>query len=671
MSSRIKDLLLGKPKNLEDPGIFHRVSLIAFLAWVGLGADGLSSSAYGPEEAFKTLGEHTFLAVGLAGLTALTVFIISYAYTRIIEHFPFGGGGYVVASRLLGETWGLISGSALLVDYVLTITTSVASGANQIYSFLPAEWTGTKVVVEAMVLGILVLMNLRGVRESVTILAPIFVIFLITHAIALALAIGGRLGETGAVVEEVKTGYAVAMHGDAHGLGSLGFIGMWALLLKAYSLGGGTYTGIEAVSNGLQIMREPKVETGKRTMLYMAISLAVTAGGIILAYLLLHVRYDETGHETMNARMLTAIAGTWQVGGVHVGKAFVIGTLVAEGALLFVAAQAGFVDGPRVMANMAHDSWLPHRFGSLSDRLTMQDGVVLMGAASLATLLYTRGNVDALVTMYSINVFVTFSLSQLGMTRYWFTNRKKFPDWSRHIAIHLIGFVMCASILAITVREKFYEGGWLTVVVTSILVILCILIKRHYLDVRGKLKRLDEILEVLPQAQSTVPLPLDKTQPTAAILVSGFSGLGVHLILNIQRVFPGYFKNVVFISVGVIDSATFTDQEEVERVKKKTEEALQKYVDLCRGLNIAATWRSDLGTEPVATAIDLGIAVAKEFPRTVFFSGKLVFEQERWFQRLLHNETAYAIQRRLQFAGQQAMVLPVRVLEDRPASAAA
>jgi K+ transporter len=324
-----------------------------------------------------------------------------------------------------------------------------------------------------------------------------------------------------------------------------------------------------------------------------------------------------------------------------------------------------------VMANMAHDSWLPHRFGSLSDRLTMQDGVVLMGAASLATLLYTRGNVDALVTMYSINVFVTFSLSQLGMTRYWFTNRKKFPDWSRHIAIHLIGFVMCASILAITVREKFYEGGWLTVVVTSILVILCILIKRHYLDVRGKLKRLDEILEVLPQAQSTVPLPLDKTQPTAAILVSGFSGLGVHLILNIQRVFPGYFKNVVFISVGVIDSATFTDQEEVERVKKKTEEALQKYVDLCRGLNIAATWRSDLGTEPVATAIDLGIAVAKEFPRTVFFSGKLVFEQERWFQRLLHNETAYAIQRRLQFAGQQAMVLPVRVLEDRPASAAA
>ena len=398
-------------------------------------------------------------------------------------------------------------------------------------------------------------------------------------------------------------------------------------------------------------------------MIYMAVSLAVTAAGIILAYLLLNVEHVEG--KTMNAIMLERLASGWHLGGWPVGSWFVVLTLVAEGALLFVAAQAGFVDGPRVMANMAHDSWLPHRFGSLSDRLTMQDGVLLMGGASALMLWYTHGSVDALVTMYSINVFVTFSLSQAGMTRFWFSNRARFPDWKRQIFIHVVGFLLCFSILMVTVREKFYEGGWLTVLVTGVLVAACLLIKRHYLSVRGNLKRLDEILEVLPKPDGKPELAVDKSAPTAAILVSGFSGLGVHIILNIQRVFPNYFKNIIFIGVGVIDSATFKDQEEVDRVRKVTEEGLAKYVELCRGLGLAAAWRSDLGTEPVATASDVAIQVAREFPRVVFFSGKLVFEQERWYQRLLHNETAYAIQRRLQFAGQQAMVLPVRVLEQR------
>jgi amino acid transporter len=137
LGEKLKRTLLGGPRNVSDPSVFHSVSLIAFLAWVGLGADGLSSSAYGPEEAFKALGEHTFLGVGLAAATALTVFIISYGYSRIIEQFPFGGGGYVVATRLLGPGAGVVSGSALIIDYVLTINTSVAAGADAIFSFVP------------------------------------------------------------------------------------------------------------------------------------------------------------------------------------------------------------------------------------------------------------------------------------------------------------------------------------------------------------------------------------------------------------------------------------------------------------------------------------------------------------------------------------------------------
>src|SRR5689334_19837169 len=137
LASRARTWLFGPPRDVKDPHAVHKTSLVALLAWVGLGADGLSSSAYGPDEAFRALGTHTGLAIGLALATALTVFIISYGYSRIIEQFPSGGGGYVVASKLLGPRTGAFSGAALLVDYVLTITISVASGADAIFSFLP------------------------------------------------------------------------------------------------------------------------------------------------------------------------------------------------------------------------------------------------------------------------------------------------------------------------------------------------------------------------------------------------------------------------------------------------------------------------------------------------------------------------------------------------------
>src|SRR3989440_4372444 len=141
-AQRLKRLLLGGPKDLQDPHLFRHISLVAFLAWVGLGADGLSSSAYGPEEAFKNLGEHTYLAVFLAAATAFTVMIIAAAYSRVIEHFPFGGGGYIVASRLLGPRLGLGRGCALIIDYVLTISVSIAAGGDALFSVLPdgARW---------------------------------------------------------------------------------------------------------------------------------------------------------------------------------------------------------------------------------------------------------------------------------------------------------------------------------------------------------------------------------------------------------------------------------------------------------------------------------------------------------------------------------------------------
>jgi amino acid transporter len=653
---RVRRAVLGGPKNLQDPHLFHSLSLAAFLAWVGLGADGLSSSSYGPEEAFKNLGDHQYLAVFLAALTALTVVVIAASYSKIIEHFPFGGGGYVVASRLLGPRAGVISGSALLVDYVLTITTSVAAGGEAVFSNLPESVHSLKLPVEFVVIVLLTILNLRGVKESVRTLVPIFLIFLATHVVMIGGSVLFHLGRADEVARSVSTGLS-------HDLGTIGFFATAALFLRAYSLGAGTYTGIEAVSNGLQIMREPRVATARRTMIYMAVSLALTAAGIILGYLLMDVH--PVPGKTMNAVLADRLAGTWNLAGIPLGHAFVVITLTSEALLLFVAAQAGFIDGPRVMANMAHDSWLPHRFGALSSRLTMQNGVLLIGATSLYMLWYTGGSVDALVVMYSINVFVTFSLSQAGMIRYWWMKetRRKYPDWPRHLPIHLIGFVLCFGILVVNVLEKFTEGAWLTVVVTGAVVSLCMLIKRHYIGVRARLGRLDQILTALPQTPPKKELELQKKKPTAVLLVGGFSGLGIHALLTIMRLFPRYFVNVVFMSVGVIDSATFQGVEEVDRVREQTEEALRRYVELARGIGIPADYRFSIGTEAVSESEKLAGEVAKEYERSIFFAGKLIFERERWWDRLLHNETANQVQRRLQFAGLPMVILPVRVLE--------
>jgi len=310
MRPKLKRLLYGSPRDVESPSTYHSISLIALLAWVGLGADGLSSSAYGPDEAFRALGQHTYLAIALAVATTITVLVISIAYSQIIKRFPFGGGGYIVATELLGPRWGVVSGSALLVDYVLTISVSIASGADQVFSVLPLGAARWKLILEGVVIFILILLNLRGVRESVTILAPIFGLFLLTHAVLLIGGIGMHAHQIPAVASGVQ-------HGFQSGLSTLGLVGMFGVFLRAYSMGAGTYTGIEAVSNGLQIMREPKVQTARRTMTLMAISLAVTAGGLLVLYLLFNARPVEG--KTMNAVLLDAFAGRWSIGGYHVG----------------------------------------------------------------------------------------------------------------------------------------------------------------------------------------------------------------------------------------------------------------------------------------------------------------------------------------------------------------
>jgi amino acid transporter len=647
LAAKSKRILFGAPRDLTDRHLFHRLSVVAFLAWVGLGADGLSSSCYGPEETFRTLGSHTYLAVALAAAVVLTVLVISVAYSRVIEHFPTGGGGYVVASALLGERAGVVSGSALLVDYVLTIAISIAAAGDALFSFVPADWHGLKLPTEVFLIVVLTIVNIRGVRESILLLLPIFLLFLATHIVLIGGGIIAHAPQLPATTRQIGTGFRA-------GFAGLGLGGLLLLFARAYSLGGGTYTGIEAVSNGLPIMREPRVRTGKRTMLYMAISLACTAAGLIVCYLLWQVQFEEG--KTLNAVLAERFAQD-----VGLGRTFVILTLVSEGALLVVAAQAGFIDGPRVLANMALDWWVPRRFASLSERLTTRNGIVLMGTAALATLLYANGDVRRIVVMYSINVFLTFSITELSMCRLWVRDRRQRPDWSKKIRIHIAGLMMCVTILVVTVFEKFREGGWLTLAITGCVVALCFLVHRHYRLLQGQLAALfGSVAKVRPDAATPVR-PVDPALPTAVILVGGYSSLGIHTLLAALRNFPGQFKNAVFLSVGVIDSGVFKGDDMLDRLRRQIEQGLQKYVELAAGQGIPAICRSAIGTDLICELERLCMETARDFPQAIFFAGQLAFQRKRWYQSLLHNQTAFALQERLHPMGHTLVILPARI----------
>jgi amino acid transporter len=650
----IKDLLFGKPKDPLDPKVFHQISLVAFLAWVGLGADGLSSSAYGPEEAYLALGQHFYLALPLAILTAVTVFIISASYSQIIELFPTGGGGYLVATKLLGARAGLVSGSALVVDYMLTITISIASSVDALFSFLPGGWQSFKLIFEIVLIFGLIFLNLRGVKESVIFMLPIFLLFIVMHIIVITMGVLPHAADMSSLVANTSR----EISGDVQGLGLFATLG---ILLHAYSLGGGTYTGIEAVSNGLQILREPRVVTGKKTMLYMATSLAFTAGGILLCYLLNRVAHEPG--RTLNASLFATIYGAFFGADSATTATLGIITLITEAALLIVAAQAGFLDGPRVLSNMSLDSWAPHRLSHLSDQLVTRNGVWFMGIASLGFLIYSRGEVKLLVVMYSINVFLTFTLSQLGMCRHWWEVRKSAESWKIKLAINGLGLVSTTTILFVTVTTKFAEGGWVTVVVTFVFVLVCQVVRWHYDRVKLALKSLDDTLMGLPfQPALDAAAPVkDSKAPTAAIIVRDFDGIGIHTLLNIQRLFPNHFRNIIFVSVGVIDTGQFKGHAEIENLKRKKEEDLKSFVDFATCLGWYSEYRYGFGVDLIEELEELCEAVAKDFPRLVYFTGTLVFQEENFFTRLLHNHTPITLQQKLQFAGRDMMILPIRV----------
>ncbi len=638
-----------------NPKLFDQLTLAAFLAWVGLGADALSSSAYGPPAIYAALAGHEHLSVILAIAIPLTVLIISAGYKQVIALFPEGGGGYHTATALLGPHAGLVSGAALVVDYILTAAVSVASGTEAILSLAPAAWYGDRLLLDIVVLLFIVLINLRGMKESIKVLLPVFLAFLLTHLLMLGLGLISHLNSVPTLLHRTATGIATDRR-------SFGWIFVIALVLRAFSMGGGTYTGLEAVANGVHMMREPRVQTGQRTMTYLALSLSLVAGSLILLYLMYQVRANA--HETLNATLYQAISRNWRWHQIALGPTAVLLTLTTEGLLLFIAANTGVITAPIVMANMAVDRWLPKRFAYLSDTFVARIGILLVGLSAIAILTATGGHVSTLVILYSINVFITFTLTMAGLTRHWYAQRRSAEPWRAKLAVSVLGLVSTASILAITLYEKFNSGGWFTLLITLLFIMTSVAIARHYRATEAVRQSLNDIMtDLVPHnTPATSPVPLVPNGRTAVFFVHDFDGLGIHTYLNVKRMLGGLITNYVFLIAGVIGEAEFKGIEAVRQLRTYTESEANRYLALCHAHGVAATWFAAYSTDRRHALLELSQAARETFPQSLFFAGRLIdpYLKTR-FHSLLHDDIGFVVQDHIEREGFTMTIIPVNV----------
>lgn len=645
MLSRLKSFFVGKPLNPFLPINRRHLTLIALFAWVGLGADALSSSCYGPEEAYIALGTHTHLALYISIITIFTIFIITIGYNQVIELFPSGAGGYKVATTLLHPYAGLISGCALVVDYVLTITISIASGVDALFSLLPVNFLGYKLMVEALLIIFLWAFNLRGFKETILIVFPIFLGFVIIHTL---LILYGVFAHSHGLMKVVP----MTLQQTHEVTRALGILPVMGLILHAYSLGSGTYTGLEAVSNNVQRLPEPRIYAAKRSMLLMAISLSFTAGGIILLYLLWHAK--PVLGQTLNAVVFGDILGTSMT-----GHALLILTLVSEALLLGIAANTGFIDGPNVLASLAIDGWLPNRFRYLSKRLVVQNGILILGLGALGILYWTAGNVSLLAVLYSITVFITFTLSLLSISVYWIKHRAQ-STWFGHFLLSTFACLITLTILCITIYYKFSDGAWLTLLITSSLVALCLVVKHHYSFVGRRLQVLDNLLRQPIDPEATMPLAIDPKLPTAILFVNNLS-VGMHLLLTVLRLFSDQFKNVVFLSASAVDAANFNAHNELAAMRSKANDLLDYFVKFCQQEGIPAEGYAVFGTDSIAELEKLANQLNEKYPNAIFFASQLIFPHDNMFTRVLHNQTALLLQDYLNLHNKELIIMPMKI----------
>lgn len=488
----IRRVLFGRRLESEADAT-ERLSVLTGLAI--LGSDNISSSAYATEEAMRILalagvGAFVFttpIAIAIVGVLAIVVL----SQTQVVQAYPNGGGSYIVTSDNLGAVPGLVAASALLIDYVLTVAVSTAAGVAAISSFVPAVYD-QRVLIGIIFIAILMLGNLRGVREAgITFAAPTYV-YLVSISALIVYGIFRVL--TGDVPPAPAPPVPFPPEGETQLVGLTGVL----LVLRAFASGSVALTGSEAIANGVPSMEQPEKRNATITLVLMGTFFGTIFLGLTFLAQAIGTTPDQSEQETLNSMITRALVG--------IGPFYYI-VQVSTAILLALAANTGFTGFPRLASVLANDRFMPRQFAYRGERLAFSTGIVALAIVSAFVLAAFNGSVTNLIPLYTIGVFLAFTLSQSGLIRRW--RRLRSPGWQWRSVINAVGAFATAVVLAVVIIAKFTEGAWMTLVILPILVATLYAIHRHYMAVQDALvlERLDE--------------PLPSTKPPVVIVPVG------------------------------------------------------------------------------------------------------------------------------------------------------
>jgi amino acid transporter len=599
----VKRVLVGRPlatTEMEHQRIPKTIALAVF------SSDAISSTAYATEEILfvvavggssLALGLNTLIPIGVAVALLLTIVVTSYRQT--IFAYPSGGGSYVVSRENLGENPSLVAGASLLVDYILTVAVSISAGVAAIVS-IPAFQDLQK---HRVALGLILILgislaNLRGIKESGRIFAVPTYIYI---AILGALVSYGLFRSF--VLDDIHKINPIAFKEAGNNLvgGTLGIF----ILLKGFSSGAVALTGVEAISNGVPAFRRPESRNAAATLVWMGVILGTLFMGVqILAH---HLGPYPTEKSTVMSQLGTAVFGS--------GTALYVILQFATAAILTLAANTAYADFPRLSSIIAHDGYLPRQLANRGDRLVFSNGVIVLATAAGALIIAFGGTTNALIPLYAVGVFLSFTLSQAGMVRH--HQKEQEAGYKRNIVINAVGSVATAIVLLIVATTKFTSGAWVPLVVIPVIVVGFKAIKRHYRTVA-------EGLRVTPDYKPR------NMNHTVVVLVGGVHRGVLEALAYARSLSPNHL-----IAVSVV-----SDEEDQERLERAWEE-----FNIEIPLEIVYSPYREL-TRPILRYIDELDARWENDVITVLLPEFVV---RHWWGNVLHNQTALLLKGRLLF----------------------
>ncbi|MBS4796374.1 MAG: APC family permease [Actinomyces sp. oral taxon 181] len=638
-----KRVLIGRPIRSKAAA---RQLLPKRLALPIYASDALSSVAYAPDEILLTLALAGSLAliksvwVGVVVACVLAVVVLSYRQT--VHAYPSGGGDYEVVTTNLGPSWGLLVASALLVDYVLTVAVSISSGANYLTTIFPGL-RGSEVPIAVGLIIFLTLVNLRGTREAGTAFAIPTYAYMI--AIAVMIIVGfvrlfmGNLPMADSAAYDI---HAASTHLD--GLTGLGGV---FLLMRAFSSGCAALTGVEAISNGVPNFKRPKSRNAGITLLM----LGSIAASMMISILVLA---RHTGLQMVDDTSMVYLHGSAQPD-VHFAPVIsqLASTIFGDGSLLFIfvtavtgfililAANTAFNGFPTLASVLSRDSFLPRQLYKRGDRLSYSNGIMALAVGASALVILFDASVTRLIQLYVVGVFVSFTLSQLGMIRHW-NKRLRLPQNGgerskvlRSRSVNIIGFMMTGFVLAVVLVTKFTHGAWITVLLIGLVFTIQRLIRRHYDTIRGQLRVEDwHTRRALP------------SRVRALVLVSNLSKPSMRAIATARAQAP---INLEIVSV-------VSDLEEEKHIRREWKES-----GLPVPLTLVASPFRDI-TQIVISYVRSRRQRSPEEMLVVYIPEFLV---RHWWENILHNQMALRLSRSLlRIPGVVLTIVPWKLGED-------